>query len=95
MSLKDHQNPDGNYNGISAMSELTGIKETEVSRIWAEVQANNQKMENCPYHEFEENQGELADRAVNRGKRYVCIHCGGYINPVMYRWHELGRRQKP
>ena len=91
MDLKKHQNQDGTFNGVTALSELTGLPADEIARMAGEVKANQDKMNGCPYHEFElHEQNQLLTRS-----KFRCIHCGGIITGQQYRWHELGRRPKP
>lgn len=95
MDLEKHRNKNGTINGVSALSEFTGLSQNDVKSIFQDVQDNNAKLNSCPYHEFEPNPDEFSDRAINRHKRYICKCCGGHVSDVMYRWHELGRRAKP
>lgn len=95
MSMKDHQNPDGTYNGVGALSELTGVSRDEVAATFEAVKANNLRLERCDYHEFTLNP-DLADpdRPVVRHLKYKCLHCGGTIGPVQWSWFEIGRQQQ-
>lgn len=91
MDLDKHKNPDGTYNGVSALSEFSGLSEKSIQDIMAEVKANQAKLNGCLYHEFElHEQGALVSRS-----KFRCIHCGGIITGEKYHWHELGRRPKP
>ncbi len=91
MDLDKHKNANGTYNGVSALSELTGIDQAEIAKIAAEVKVNQTRLSTCPYHEFElHEQGPIVSRW-----KYRCTRCGGTINGSDYRWHELGRRPKP
>lgn len=91
MDLEKHRNPNGTYNGVSALSEFSGLPKGDVQAIFEQVKENNAKLNGCQYHEFElHEQGALVSRS-----KFRCIHCGGTINGDQYRWHELGRRAKP
>lgn len=91
MDLEKHRNKNGTINGVSALSEFTGLGQGEVQAIFQQVKANNAKLEACQYHEFElHEQGPVFSRW-----KYRCVHCGGVINGSDYRWHEIGRRPKP
>lgn len=93
MSMKDHQNPDGTYNGVGVMSELSGLEQDHVVSIMEAVKANNALLESCAWHWFVPNPDlENPASPLCRHKAYKCVHCGGTINPVMYKWHQLGRR---
>lgn len=88
MDLDKHKNQNGTYNGVSALSELSGLGQGEIMSIVEQVKANNAKLNGCPYHDFElHEQGALVSRS-----KFRCVHCGGIINGDQYRWHELGRR---
>lgn len=91
MDLEKHKNPNGTYNGVSALSELSSLSEKDITDIMAEVKENQAKLNGCQYHEFElHEQGAMVTRSTFR-----CIHCDGTISGTQYRWHELGRRPKP
>lgn len=93
MSLKDHQNQDGTYNGVGVMSDLTGLPRSDVLASMEKIKANNALLESCAWHWFVLNPDvDEPMRPVNRHQAYKCVHCGGTITPVMYKWHQLGRR---
>ena len=93
MSLKDHQNPNGTYDGVGALSELTGISRDDVASTFERVKANNALLESCAWHWFVLNPDIQAPLDyLNRHLAYKCVHCGGTITPAMYKWHQLGRR---
>lgn len=95
MSIKDHQNPDGTYNGVGVLSELTGVSKEDVLITFETIKANNQRLESCQYHEFTINPDlSNPDSPIVRHLKYKCIHCGGTVNPVMWRWFEIGRQQQ-
>lgn len=91
MDLDKHKNPNGTYNGVTALSELSGLPVKDLKEIIAEVQANQSILNGCQYHEFELHE----QRALVSTSKFRCIHCGGIIKGDQYRWHELGRRPKP
>lgn len=91
MSLEDHRNPNGTYNGVKALAELTGLPQGEILATWESVKANHAKLAGCPWHEFERTKGVL--HAATH--EYTCKHCGGTVNHIAYHWHELGRRPMP
>jgi hypothetical protein len=92
--IERHKNPDGTYDGAGVMSEVTGLGRGAVVEIWEQVKANNAKLEDCPYHEFEQSPQTAVLRSLTHQK-YVCKHCGGEVNYQQYSWHEKGRRPKP
>lgn len=97
MDLKDHQNPDGTYDGVGVMSELTRLPRDEIRAIAEQVKANSAKLHACAWHDFEriprEDDGPTAKSRP--GDRWRCVHCGGEIDAVAHSWHERGRRPGP
>lgn len=84
----NHQNPDGTFNGIAVMGELSGLGESEVMKIWAAVKANGAKLESCEYHIF-----WPINPIVKYKQRYRCSACEGEIDAHAYHWHEKGRHR--
>lgn len=92
MGMGRHRNPDGTYNGVSMLSELSGLSATEVRAIADAVKINQSRLDGCAYHEFDLiTPGET----LLTRQRYACRHCQGEIDGHKHRWHELGRRPKP
>lgn len=90
MSLEDHRKPNGNYDGIGVMSEVTGLARDEIRAIAEQVKANHAKLAGCPWHEFE----ALITAPPGAG-RYRCRHCQGEVDASAYHWHQQGRRPMP
>lgn len=42
-AFEPFRNPDGTYNGVKALSAVSGIPEAEVLRIWEDVKAKKAK----------------------------------------------------
>lgn len=84
-----HRRPDGTYDGVGVMSELSGISREEVLAISERVKANSAVLNGCAYHEFE----PVPPLAPIR-QRYRCRRCGGEVDALAYYWHELGRRPR-
>ncbi|WP_431023812.1 hypothetical protein [Halomonas sp. H5] len=89
-----HRNPDGTWNGVGVLSDLTGLPREEVQSIAERVKANLARLEACPYHEFEAIAASEAGLRLSRRPRYRCRHCGGEIDSTAYHWHEMGRRER-
>ena len=88
--LDAHRNPDGTYDGVGVMADLTGLTRTSVVDIAAQVRANHERLTACLYHEF--------SPVVSVGPghpRYRCIECGGEVDAHAYHWHQQGRRPDP
>jgi hypothetical protein len=83
MAIGDHRNPDGTYNGVGVMAEVSGLSRASVEGIWRQVKANAVLLNACTRHDF-----KPADPGV-RSRR--CIHCGGSVGLAEARWYELGR----
>ena len=91
MSFEHHRNPDGTYNGVGVMSEVSGLSQETVADIARKVQANHKRLNGCAYHDF-----ELCKPSVSASHtRYRCTHCGGEVSGHDYKWHQDGRRPKP
>lgn len=86
--MNKHKNPNGTYDGVGVMSDLTGLSRQSITDIAAEVKANRDRLESCPYHEF----SPILPRVPIR-QRYRCIECGGEVDSLAYYWHEQGRRK--
>jgi hypothetical protein len=80
------RNPDGTYNGIKAMSELTGMSESKVADIARIARENVQRLSSCSIHAFEP-VGPVAPLRT----RYRCAACGGEVDSSAYRWYMQGR----
>lgn len=92
--LDKHQNPDGTYNGLGVLGDMTGLSKEVLDNLWKEVKANHARLASCAYHEFELIPQEGVVTARIRDK-YLCKHCGGTVDANAHHWHEQGRRQKP
>lgn len=71
-----HKNPDGTFDGIGVMSELTGLTRDDVASIWDEVKVNHAKLAVCAEHKFS---------LTSKGRtfiddRHTCDKCGGWVN---------------
>jgi len=84
MSLGDHRNADGTYNGVGVMSEMSGLSRAAVTGIWESVKANQSKLDACAIHNFE----PAAPGVKNR----TCTECGGEASIVNVLWYERGLR---
>lgn len=92
--LDKHRNPNGTYDGIGVMSEMTGLSRAEMTALAEQVKANSARLHACRYHEFEQSPSTAPLRSLTH-QRYVCKNCGGEIRYHEWRWHEDGRRPKP
>ena len=84
--MDEHRNPDGTYNGVAVLSELSGLPQMRIREIAELVKANHARLEACGFHEFVALSGKR--------KRYQCIHCAGEIDASSYHWHQKGRRHQ-
>ena len=87
--LDKHQNPDGTYNGVGALSELTGLSPQDVVEIAEQARANSEALRSCPCHDF----SPILPRRV-LGQKYRCIECGGEVDARAYHWYMEGRRHQ-
>jgi len=73
---------------VDTLSNLTGIKRADMLSIFAEVKANQAKLNACRSHEFS---------AVEPGKvntKYLCANCGGTVDSHAYHWYRDGREHE-
>ena len=89
MNIEHHRNPDGTYNGVGVMADLTGLSRQSAAEIAEQVRANHDALESCDYHEFS---AILPRQERLSRQRYRCAHCGGEVNHSAWFWHEKGRR---
>jgi hypothetical protein len=80
------RNPDGTYNGIRALSQMTGVSESKVAEIARIARENVQRLASCSIHAFEP-VGPVAPLRT----RYRCAACGGEVDSSAYRWYQQGR----
>lgn len=85
--LEKHKNPDGTYNGLAVMAEVSGLPVKSMHDIWRDVKANQARLDGCAFHEFSPIQPR-----VPANQRYRCIECGGEVDYHGWFWHEKGRR---
>lgn len=96
MALDDHRKPDGNYDGVGAMAEISGLTRDVIIGIAAQVKANQVRLDGCPWHEFEVvPQDDGVTPQARLSDKYRCRHCQGEVDAIRYRWHQLGRRPMP
>lgn len=91
--MQRHRNPDGTYNGLGVMSELTGLSRQTMQDLAAQVRANHGKLSACPHHNFVAVPGSATPSGLCQ--RYRCTWCEGEIDHHAWYWHEQGRRPKP
>lgn len=90
--LERNRNPDGTYDGVGVMADLS---RTSMADLAAEVKANAERLDSCPYHEFAPVQMPQGTPMAPLRQRYRCIECGGEIDRHAWYWFEQGRRAPP
>lgn len=93
--LERNRNPDGTYDGVGVMADLTGLSRTSIADLAAEAKANSERLRSCPYHEFAPVQMAPGVPMTPLRQRYRCIECGGEIDRHAWYWFEQGRRSRP
>lgn len=73
-------------NGIEALSKISGLPQSEVKSLWAQVQENHRKLDMCggPHH-FED-----ITPGVKMNKKYRCTKCDGVIDGMSKAWYDKG-----
>ena len=71
------------YDGTKILSQLSGIDQDEVKRLWEEVKLNHQRLHKCPGHMFKRIDGSSPGR-------YACVICSGEVDSSAYGWYMKG-----
>lgn len=91
MNLEDCKNENGTYNGIRALSMLSGIAENSVAemakKVQADVRENRRKLDGCMSHVF-------APPTTLFQRRRTCVCCSGEVDSQSAEWYELGRKHE-
>lgn len=93
--LDRHRNPDGTYDGVGVMADLTGLSRQSMADLAAEVKANSERLNSCPYHEFAPIQMAPGVPMAPLRQRYRCVECAGEVDRNAWYWFEQGRRAAP
>lgn len=93
--LERHRNSNGTYDGVGVMADLTGLSRQSMVDLAAEVKANSERLNSCPYHEFAPIQMAQGVPMAPLRQRYRCIECGGEVDRHAWYWFEQGRRSRP
>lgn len=83
--MDQHRNPDGTYNGVAVLSDLTGQSRTRVQELWAEAKENVRRLDSCARHHF-----EPIGPVQPLRTRYRCGKCGGEVDSHARHWYERG-----
>lgn len=92
--LDDHRNPDGTYDGVGVISDLTGMPRDRLQKLAEVVKANHAALSSCAYHEFDP-MAPVWPPSLSMKQKYRCRRCGGEIDSHAHYWHEQGRRARP
>lgn len=84
--IERHRNPNGSYDGIGVMSDLTRLSRESVQEIWDKAKANHALLEACSMHRF-----EPLPPARPLKLRYRCSACQGEIGATEKSWYDKGR----
>lgn len=80
------------YDGIKALSEVSGLSESVVKTMWEDVKKNHHRLDSCIGHVF-----NVVDPDDTWNRRYKCVVCGGVVDSFAYGWYvkglEHGKRQ--
>lgn len=83
--MNQHRNPDGTYNGVGVMSELTGLPRTTVQELADKARENIARLNACERHQF-----EPIGPVQPLRTRYRCAKCGGEVDSHARHWYERG-----
>ncbi len=62
----------------------------EMTELWNAIVENGKLLASCDYHDFT----LIEDAQLVSKKKYQCDNCGGTVDGLQHKWHELGRRSK-
>ncbi|MDD5511080.1 MAG: hypothetical protein PHI12_09765 [Dehalococcoidales bacterium] len=69
------------------LSEITGIKKSEVDAIYADVKANMAALDACEKpHDFK----DIEEENTVLPRRAKCTKCGGTVSVPHARWYKRG-----
>lgn len=69
----------------------TGIPRAELLAMWADVKANQQRLDGCLRHDFQLIPIPVAE--LGRpflGRKYLCANCDGTVDASAAHWYRLG-----
>jgi hypothetical protein len=73
------------YDGLEALSEISGVPRAEVKAIWEDVKANQARLNTCARpHDFRQ------DEPGTLRSKWTCALCGGKVTSREARWYILG-----
>ena len=87
LGLDRHRNADGTYDGIGALSEISGIEYDGILAIAEQVKANIAKLSACTGHSFMPMPCGPAKPMYMQ--RHQCVACGGDIGELTRMRFEL------
>lgn len=82
--MEQHRRPDGTYDGVGVMADLSGLSRQTVQELAAQVKANQARLAACERHDFAP--------AASGARRRVCRNCGGEADTIAVSWYEDGLR---
>jgi hypothetical protein len=72
------------FDGREILSKVSGLKRSEIDKLWLEVKDNKSKLNKCLRHDFKEISNDIT------GKRYKCSNCGGEVTSSQQIWYNIG-----
>lgn len=82
--LEKYRNPNGTYDGVAALVDVTGMPRPEVLAMVEKAKANHARLESCSRHDF------VAAGPAERMS--VCTKCGGEASRASVVWYQAGMR---
>lgn len=71
----------------AVLSAISGLSQRDVRSIAAEVQANHEKLNKCPLHDFV----IVPEKSKPLRSVYRCKQCGGEIDGQRFSWWQRGQ----
>lgn len=60
---------------VKLLSKVTGVGVGELKTLWQDAKDNVDRLHGCARHRF-----DVPFNAVQPGKRFTCLECGGVMN---------------
>lgn len=83
--IEKHRNPNGTYDGLGVLGDLSGLSRDSMHDIWNKVKENQKRLDGCVAHDF-------APAETSTSRRRVCRVCGGEADTIAVTWYERGIR---
>jgi hypothetical protein len=74
---------------LDTLATATSLKREDILAIWADVKANQARLDRCSRHDFAPMDSDPAKRG-HLGMKYRCKNCQGTIDGIAHGWYQEG-----